>query len=1121
MSSSKLTSSKLKPSIYFNKPASASKGTVIVPATYLPESYRQEIRSNKTVEKTNNGTTKKPAIDISPTSSLSPSAHPPNSKKTIQESEDSDAEGSIEVLDQDELSALEPINTHHQKPNSNSSSSSAQPRQQKSKAILVPSSSSPPPPLPSRSSSSSPSSSQGSSLVNDPLAFTVSPQVYLKSQALSKDKGKKKTRRIAPDSSEEEEQEQPQPTTSKDRRTRRRIDSDDSDEPVTILAPSKGNKKLANKRPRLASSSTSGSDSDPDCSIAIISAPQTRPTTKKLRRRIASDEEQEADENLDAEQDEWKRGSDEDDDDENHHQRVSEDDAIRFFNSCDVVDLPAVTACTLEQAKMIVGCRPFKDAEDMKSKLRKKKGVNAGILKNYQDMMKGYFEVDRVLSKCEKHGQDLSSIMNIWARGVQLASETTGGEGSKKEEEEGATDLVNHLTDAQGLTTEEERKAFADYIYTQPPTVPKKITLKSYQMLGINWMNLLYSKGLSCILADEMGLGKTAQVVCFLSQLKLAGQPGPHLVVVPSSTLENWKREFGNFSSNLVVREYYGSQMERMELRYELKAMPGLDVVITTYNIATGTVEDRKFLDRMRFDACVYDEGHQLKNSQSKRYKDLMRMHVRWRLLLTGTPLQNNLQELVSLLSFILPKIFGGQAQEDLRLIFKVPSEAQVNLLAQTRITRAKKMMSPFVLRRKKTQVLKELPKKIEKVIYCDLEPNQSEAYNQLIKKSKKYLMNSAGVEDDEELEEEEEEEVESFKKNGLLGGTAGKKSPTKKTIANSTTNVLMELRKVSNHPLLFRRQFDGPMLRKIAQGCLNEVEFFDCSVELIIEDLEVMSDFEIDSFCAQYKSLRRFQLSRDEFFNSGKVKTLQLILASNNNLHPDPSSSSSSSKEIDKSKIVKQDSPSRFLIFSQFTQMLDILKVVLKLLDVKFLVLTGQTNVTERQSLVDQFTNDPSITVFLLSTRAGGLGLNLMAADTVILFDQDFNPHNDRQAEDRAYRLGQTRDVKVFKLISKGTIEEDILQLASTKIEIDNSISNPTPTVTAETATATTTTNTTTTTATRTTDKDTATGVEINERSLPSADPVNHPPPLSENLVKKSLINRFRNRVLSSNVDP
>ncbi|KAI9623667.1 hypothetical protein H4Q26_014394 [Puccinia striiformis f. sp. tritici PST-130] len=897
-----MSTSKLKPkqSIYFDK---STEEEVKQPAAYLPESYRQDFkRSNKK-----------------------------NTKKSIvEEKEDSDAEGSIEVLEEQEL-IIQPSTSNQQTKKSNQS------------------------------------------LAKDPLPFTLSPQVYRTSRSTAP-KDKKKTRRIALGSSDEED---------------------------------KKPKLVQKKRPRLASSSSGSTtndeseeetteeeeeedEEDADCSIAIISGGATRkssrPATKKLRRKIdlplSDPGDDDDDQNLGSEQDEWKRarsevpGSDEDDGG-NHHQGVSEIDALEFFNSCNVIDLPAVTACTLDQAKIIVSCRPFINADDMKSKLRKKKGVNSGILNHYQD------DENRVLSKCEKHGRDLSSIMDIWANRVQSTS-SNAASSKKEEEEEGATDLVNHLTDAQGLRTEEEKRAFKDYIYTQPETVPKKITLKSRD-----------------------GIRKDSSSSMFLSHLKSTGQIGPHLVVVPSSTLENWKREFGNFSNNLTVREYYGSQMERMDLRYELKSMPDLDVVITTYNIATGTVEDRKFLDRMKFDACVYDEGHQLKNSQSKRYKDLMRMKVRWRLLLTGTPLQNNLQELVSLLSFILPKIFGGQAQNDLRMIFKVPSDAQI-------------------------MVLQDLPKKIEKVIYCDLEPNQSDAYNQLIKKSKKYLLESSDTIDQDE--EDEEEEQENFKNNGLLGGKS------KKNVVD-------------------KRKRKSPIRRQI---CLNEVDFFDSQIDLIIEDLEVMSDFEIHRFCSTYKNLKKFILSHNEFFNSGKIKTLQNLLSEN--------------------------------------------------------LLKDKEGENDDNKPIDEFTNDPTITVFLLSTRAGGLGLNLMAADTVIIFDQDFNPHNDRQAEDRAYRLGQTRDVKVFKLISKGTIEEDILQLASTKIEIDNSISSTIPPPASSH------------TLTNNKNKEDDDIEVLQSNSTLNTQTQTQPSssssttitstPQAENSLKKSLINRFRKRVLSNN-DP
>lgn len=195
--------------------------------------------------------------------------------------------------------------------------------------------------------------------------------------------------------------------------------------------------------------------------------------------------------------------------------------------------------------------------------------------------------------------------------------------------------------------SEEVKKAFEDYIYTQPKLLAEGFKLKSYQLLGVNWLNMLYRKNISCILADEMGLGKTAQVISLIAHLKEKEVPGPHLVIVPSSTLDNWIREFENFAPSLKVYAYYGNQAERADARFFLKQQEDLDVIVTTYNMATGAPDDRKFLKKMEFKACVFDEGHQLKNAESKKYKDLMDIKVRWRLLLTGTPLQNNLQELV------------------------------------------------------------------------------------------------------------------------------------------------------------------------------------------------------------------------------------------------------------------------------------------------------------------------------------------------------------------------------------------------------------------------------------------------------------------------------------------
>jgi len=472
------------------------------------------------------------------------------------------------------------------------------------------------------------------------------------------------------------------------------------------------------------------------------------------------------------------------------------------------------------------------------------------------------------------------------------------------------------------------------------------------------------------------------------------------LVIVPSSTLENWVREFDRFAPSLAVQTYYGSQKERIELRADLLDSVGSwEVLVTTYNLAQGNEYDKKFFRKVAWEACVFDEGHVLKNFQSQRYTNLMRINAKWRLLLTGTPLQNNLQELVSLMNFILPDYFRD-AIESLRAIFKVKADSHSSLLSRERVSRAKKMMTPFVLRRRKDQVLKDLPKKTERIEWCDMTTLQRTIYRDALKRSRKTL---------QALPEEDAEDEK--------GKGKAKKKTRPLAAADTSSNVLMDLRKASSHPMLFRRQFTDPKVNLMARHCLKEPEFMDSNYNLVVEDMQVMTDAELQLFCKRYKSVNKHALSDDVFLDAGKVKTMMRLL--------------------DECKAENK----RVLIFSQFTQILDILKVILKHVSIKYLLLTGQTPVDERQGLVDEFTEDESIMVFLLSTKAGGMGINLTAASVVIIFDQDFNPHNDKQACDRAYRIGQKRNVEVVKLITRGTIEEDMLRLGETKLALDEAV--------------------------------------------------------------------------------
>ncbi|KAJ3867924.1 SNF2 family N-terminal domain-containing protein [Lentinula novae-zelandiae] len=700
---------------------------------------------------------------------------------------------------------------------------------------------------------------------------------------------------------------------------------------------------------------------------------------------------------------------------ESHHElRV-----LTFFNTQGAEALQELTGCTQVQAQAIIDLREFESVDDLNTKLGqgKKKAGPAGLSPRLIDeaveIFKGYTAVDEILEGCEEIGAKLQSSIATWTT-IPFKGKGKQVDALSESVEDGALNL-------RTIPSLKEHRP-KGYISEQPASLSDSVKLKDYQLLGLNWLHLLYRSNFSCILADEMGLGKTVQVISFLALLRERGNKGPHLIVVPSSTLENWCREFARFASSVSVQVYYGGKNERVELRQTLldtrRSMSGSeddgwDVLITTYNLAQGD-SDRKFFRRIEWDCCVFDEGHVLKNFQSQRYSSLLRVQSRWRLLLTGTPLQNNLQELVSLMNFILPNQFGD-ALDDLRQIFKVKGDSKASLLARERVSRAKKMMTPFVLRRRKDQVLQDLPKKTERIEWCEITPLQKSIYHDTLQRSRKTVLES-------------ETPVDSATTSDTNGrGKAPKKTrPTakakEKQYLENSANVLMDLRKAALHPMLFRSRFTDDILSSITKQLLKEPDFKKRGAlfDIVKEDMSVMTDAELQHFCGLYKSTRKFGQPSDCFLDSGKIQMLLSLLA----------------------EYQKEDR--KILIFSQFTQVLDILEVILKERDIRYLVLTGSTPVDVRQSLVDEFTEDASISIFLLSTKAGastGMGINLTAASVVIMFDQDFNPHNDRQAQDRAYRIGQKRDVEVVKLISRGTIEEDMLKLSEMKLALDEAV--------------------------------------------------------------------------------
>ncbi|KIX02904.1 uncharacterized protein Z518_08847 [Rhinocladiella mackenziei CBS 650.93] len=671
---------------------------------------------------------------------------------------------------------------------------------------------------------------------------------------------------------------------------------------------------------------------------------------------------------------------------------------LDLFNTCSAADLIDMTSINRDLAEHIVSQRPFATLKavekiqdpNLKPVRGKRKTTPIGerVCEKVEAMLQSYEAVDYLVNKCENLAKPLAAEMKNW--GINLYGAQDGETNIVSLPE---TQRTSHESGMGTPVSDEDRDPAiktpgSKRFIGQPSIMSKDIQMKDYQVVGVNWLNLLYRKGLSCILADDMGLGKTCQVIAFLAHLFEQGHKGPHLVVVPAATLENWLKEFKRFCPALTVEPYYASNPpERAILRENLEEIRvNLNVIVTTYTIAKGK-EDSPWLRNFGFDCTVYDEGHMLKNADSQVARKLVKIQSDFRLLLTGTPLQNNLKELISLLGFLMPSFFKEKA-EALSSIFTHNVRAMDSnheaLLSAERIKRARSMLTPFILRRKKIQVLKELPKKERRVELCDLTPEQSEIYQSWLDKA--YSIR------------ERREKGEN--------------------VTNESTNILMRLRLASIHPLLFRRFYPDAILPAIARQCLKVDMWRDSNPDLIVTELEAYSDMEIHTLCDQHSQLERFTLNNREWLASGKVQKMVDLLR----------------------KFISGGH--RTLIFSQFVLVLDILELVLEREAIDYFRLDGNTKVSERQDLIDEFSADDNHTpVFMLSTKAGGAGINLAKANKVIVFDSGFNPQDDIQAENRAHRIGQEKEVEVVRLVSRGTVEEQIHAMGLTKLRLDEQV--------------------------------------------------------------------------------
>ena len=573
--------------------------------------------------------------------------------------------------------------------------------------------------------------------------------------------------------------------------------------------------------------------------------------------------------------------------------------------------------------------------------------------------------------------------------------------------------------------------------------------LKPYQMVGVNFLLLLDEQDVpGAILADEMGLGKTAQTIAYLACSRAANprrsRDEPALVVAPASLLANWRRELAQWAPALRVGFYHGAQSQH-EVRSAAEAWSSgprgdgrvasgggaFDVVIACYSIferdSSDSKEKRAWLRSLNYSHLVLDEAHLVKNRQTQRARrlDAVATKARRRVLLTGTPLQNNLGELESLIHLVLPGLLeeGALGGEDGN------EDDACELVRAHRLARVKEILRPFILRRLKEDVAKELIPKIQEKRVVDMGDAQRRQY-------------AAAVEAARNERRRARNEAASSKSSSGGGGGGlpsvgdadspggGGGSPGGGRLTSTKVKALfVHLRKIANHPLLVRERYGDAEVAEIVDVCHRRGVFgHEAPLAKVESHVRSLSDFDLHQLCGEQGHLSKLCLPVSAFAEAAKTAALVKLL-----------------DEI-KSK------GSRPLIFSQWKIVLDILEWVLRSRGHVFVRLDGSTDVHERQQICDAFNRRGSeIFCFLLSTRAGGQGLNLTGADTVIIHDCDFNPQIDRQAEDRCHRLGQTRPVTVHRLVTAGTVDERIVQIAERKLDLDAAVLSDTKAMAAE----------------------------------------------------------------------
>lgn len=729
-----------------------------------------------------------------------------------------------------------------------------------------------------------------------------------------------------------------------------------------------------------------------------------------------------------------------------------------------------------------------------------------------------------------------------------------------------------------------------DLTVTQPKML--KCTLKEYQIKGLNWLANLYEQGINGILADEMGLGKTVQSISVLSYLAETHNIwGPFLVVTPASTLHNWQQEITKFVPDMKVLPYWGNTKDRKILRkfWDRQSLRyGKDapfhVLVTSYQLV---VADAAYFLKMKWQYMILDEAQAIKSSQSTRWKSLLGFSCRNRLLLTGTPIQNSMQELWALLHFIMPSLFDSHDEFSDWFSKDIESHAQSNTqLNEQQLKRLHVILKPFMLRRVKKNVQSELGDKLEIDIFCDL-TNRQKKYYQMLKSQISLVDLFSNNNNDDNTQSLmnlvmqfrkvcnhpdlfERADVESSFAFGTFAETSSFLRETELEVANSfrnsirydvpkliyndlllpsysndvgSRNKLLEKFSIYNPEnitddlkgLFAWKSFSGvssAQIKKLSQQSIiqraielkdysglnyEDVNRFDFVYGegpdsyvpreklLLIRELKnnhcnstnsetlrglyfikekVYDDMYINVLEPAAKPIaitppidftcsnRAFSTNLDATLYDSRIKESLRPLTRGTELElmkkrvpvteypkaemlPEPLSKfidysnirmpsmnrfiteSGKLSRLDKLLDELKKNDHRVLVYFQMTKMMDLMEEFLTFRQHNYIRLDGSSKLEDRRDLVHDWQTKPEIFVFLLSTRAGGLGINLTAADTVIFYDSDWNPTIDSQAMDRAHRLGQTKQVTVYRLLTKGTIEERMRDRAKQKEQV------------------------------------------------------------------------------------